>query len=188
MKTRSDFLTLELRDIRLSDLPSLESWGAAIDYARYMSRLSPFCFDGSLADQNRSFVWFAIVVDGRDSGTVWIERKPFQKDVGVLGILLARKSLFDRGIGRAAIRRAVTIARNALGVSSVRLHVRQTNLRAISCYRHCGFRITASAETTFPDGARIPFHRMELDLAAGVPRHASPSPAHEVELPRVSGK
>ena len=157
--------SIALRDVSHGDLDEIDRWGRAIDYERFMSRLSPFCYDGTLEGLDDDYVWFVITTTrGTDVGTVWIERKPFQKEIGVLGILLAHPDLFGRHIGRLAIRRAIAEASRRLGVRLVRLHVRRTNRRAISCYQHCGLDITGTAEASFADGRRIPFHRMELDL------------------------
>ena len=188
-ENRQPFRRVLLRDTGPHDLESIEAWGRAIDYERYMSRLSPLCFDGSFESRNVDFVWYVIALeDGCEVGTVWLERKPFQKGIGVLGILIGDNRLFDRGIGRAAVRRTIGLAARKLGVTLIRLHVRRSNLRAIACYRRCGFSITGSARATIADGRRIPFHRMELDLATAAVPLARSRTSRLVDLPRVSGK
>lgn len=158
-------MSLKLRDFTQDDLHYLEKWRSAIDSERYMSRVQPMSFSGEFTCSSSDFVWYVIVSNGVDVGTVWLERKQLRKDLVLLGIIIGNRDVFGKGIGKQAIIAAVKKARPVLDFTKVRLHVRKNNERAIACYRKCGFIMTGSGEKLMEDGRRIAFHRMEIELS-----------------------
>jgi len=164
-----------LRRFEESDLPSLERWRAEIDSDRYMERLSPVSFDSSgFEGWGLDYVWYAIEVDGSTVGGIWFDIKRNDRSIGVMGIVIGRAESLGRGIGRRAIAKAIPAARRILGFDTVRLHVRRTNPRAISCYLGCGFVVTGEGSKLLEDRGKVPFYRMELYLESAIPVISAP--------------
>ena len=125
-----------------------------------MSRFFPGKFTGRNIDDD-NFAWEVIVHDGRDIGTIWLEKDGSDCDVSILGILIGEEGHWGRGIGREAIALMIREARGKLSFETVRLNVRRDNKRAISCYKSCGFRIIKEGSKTGDKGERIDFFTME---------------------------
>jgi len=167
-------VAVTLRRFGPADLDYLQTWRRNIDSDRYMASLKPLRFSESgFGGWGRSYVWFVIVAGGTDVGAVWIDRRRNHPGQGVLGIVIGHTERLGRGIGRQAIMQALFRARGILGFDSVRLTVRQSNNRAVHCYRRCGFRVTGSGIKPMEDGDKVPFYRMErrmLDIPGGASR------------------
>lgn len=168
-------MRISLRRFDERDLPSLERWRDEIDSDRYMEKLSPVNFDGSgFEGWGLDYVWYAIEVDGSTVGGIWFDLKRNDRSIGVMGIVIGRTESLGRGIGRRAIAKAIPAARRVLGFDTVRLHVRRTNPRAISCYLGCGFVVTGEGSKLLEDRGKVPFYRMEMYLESGVPVMPAP--------------
>jgi RimJ/RimL family protein N-acetyltransferase len=107
-------------------------------------------------------LWCVIQAQGADVGTVWLERAA-GSDEANLGILLGDPELFGRGIGKRAIELAIAKACRRAPLRVVRLHVRDDNARAITCYERCGFCIVGSGVRE-AGGRRYRFFGMEKRL------------------------
>lgn len=153
---------VELREFEERDVELLSAWTTRIDAGAFMSRLRPL--DGALTVHSPAdgLLWYVIRVDDTDCGTVWLERET-ERSYARLGILLGDDSLFGLGIGERAVNLALERAPE-LSVSTVALHVRQSNARAIACYEKCGFVAVGSGVKRKPDGGEIRFLRMERRL------------------------
>lgn len=167
-------MAVTLRRFGPADLDYLQTWRRNIDSDRYMASLKPLRFaESGFGGWGRSYVWFVIVTGGIDVGAVWIDRRRRHPGQGVLGIVIGHIERLGRGIGRQAIMQALFRARGILGFDSVRLTVRQSNTRAVRCYRRCGFEITGRGIKPMEDGDKVPFYRMErrmLDIPGGASR------------------
>lgn len=167
-------MAVTLRRFGPADLDYLQTWRRNIDSDRYMASLKPLRFSESgFGGWGRSYVWFVIVAGGRDVGAVWIDRRRRHPGQGVLGIVIGHTERLGRGIGRQAILQALFRARGILDFDLVRLTVRQSNTRAVRCYRRCGFRVTGRGIKPMEDGDKVPFYRMErrmLDIPGGASR------------------
>jgi len=158
-------MNISLRPFTQADIETCNQWAIDIDAEQYQSRIFPRAFNGrDLFGGAGLWTWYVILVDGEDAGTVWLEKETPEADKAILGILLGKKELFGRGIGREAIRQAIQQAQDSLGFHSVVLTVRQDNDRAIASYRHVGFIITGDGIKTREDGSQVPFYAMTLDL------------------------
>lgn len=157
-------MDLSLRSFRAQDLDLLKVWSEGSDLQRFMSRCRPRDPAGNAHDPLHGLHWFVIVVDGLDAGTLWLEPGA-SAGQAVLGILLAREDLRGRGLGARAIGLGLAALRafHPAGVQVV-LNVREANVRAIACYKACGFRVVATAWKTLASGESIPVLRMQLDL------------------------
>jgi RimJ/RimL family protein N-acetyltransferase len=105
-----------------------------------------------------------INADGEDAGMVWLEKESVQETRAVLGILLGREEMMGKGIGRAAIQTAIGRSRDVLAIESVILHVRIANIRAVSCYKACGFVVKEKGVKIKEGSESVPFYKMELLL------------------------
>ena len=103
-------------------------------------------------------------MDGEDAGTVWLEKDTPEDESAILGIMLGRKELFGKGIGRQAIQQGIELAQPRLAFNSVVLTVRRDNERAIASYQHVGFSISREGIKVTEDGTRIPYFFMKFDL------------------------
>jgi len=111
----------------------------------------------------------AILVDGELAGVVDIyeEPEPGYRH-GALDIVLAAP-FQDRGIGRAALRRAATILFDELGHHRITIDPAADNVRAIRCYEAIGFRPVGimrdyeqAPDGTWHDGLLMDLLRGEL--------------------------
>lgn len=106
----------------------------------YMSRIRP-----DQAEQFEVFTaagllrWNYILFEKKPVGAVWLERKSSEAKTVKLGIFIAEKSCRGRHIGEDVIGLVCESGRKELDVDSIDLNVRPTNVRAIRCYRKCGF-------------------------------------------------
>lgn len=151
-----------IRRITERDLDNLQAWSEAIGSQAYMQKVSPQSFNGAdLSGWGEDYIWFVITADGRDVGSVWVERRRRDSAEGVLGIIIGDPCLLGRGIGRRAIDLATREARFIMGIDLMRLTVRMSNIRAIRAYQSCGFIVTGSGTVRLADGTPVPFYRME---------------------------
>lgn len=106
----------------------------------YMSRIRP-----NRSEQFETLaaagllMWDYILFEKTPVGSVWLERESSEVKTAKLGIFLAQESCRGRHHGEEAILLACESGRKELGIDLVELNVRPTNLRAIRCYRKCGF-------------------------------------------------
>jgi GNAT superfamily N-acetyltransferase len=131
---------VQLRPVGTSDLAVIRAWGATRELDPFMSRFTPDLT--ASPDAVPMIIWQMIVAGGEEVGTVWLERASADSADAVLGIFLARPDLRGHGLGRKAIAMAERVGRERWAIARVRLHVRATNKRALSCYAAAGFRVT----------------------------------------------
>ncbi len=138
-----------LRDFTVNDHRLVNDWASNIDSSKYMSRYSP--------KKEETLLHKIIQTDGNDVGVIWLERGA-EADTAMLGIILRDESLFGHGIGTKAI--MLTLCKVSQSLSVIRLHVRDDNARAISCYESCGFHILGEGEK-ITQGRKLQFKIME---------------------------
>jgi ribosomal protein S18 acetylase RimI-like enzyme len=68
-------------------------------------------------------------------------------------------------IGQRAITLAVEHLKSVDGLTRVTLNVRTSNIRAITCYERCGFKITRTSERQQGEGSTFMYHTMILNLS-----------------------
>ena len=150
------------------DLDLLPVWSNAIGLDRYMSRCRPRDELATGHNPVKGLFWFVIVVDGFDVGTIWLE-PGIHSNQAVLGIFIGREDLLGQGLGARAIFLAIAAfwKFHPTGAQVV-LNVREANVRAIACYKSCGFQPISTTRKDLPSGKRIPVLLMQLDL--GIPQ------------------
>lgn len=152
-----------LRAFTADDVQLLERSIREGDAFSFMSRCLPHSFSqGCWSDELTR--WHMIVAEGREIGSIWMERRSNSETTCDLGILIFDPISRGRGFGAEAIRLAEQDASAGWGVDLVRLRVRDSNQRAISCYRRCGYRISTVTLKEI-DGNRIRILHMEHRLS-----------------------
>ncbi len=158
-------MKISLRKFTFKDLLAYENWRDEINTRQYMSQFVPKAFNGRDTDNATLYVWYVIVVDGVDVGTIWLEKDHPKDNVATLGILIGRQDKLGQGIGTKAIPLAIKQSQRALAFKSVELNVRKTNVRAIACYKHCGFSIVGEGQKVNKEKEKIPFFKMAFSLS-----------------------
>lgn len=151
---------ISLRPVSASDLATIDGWAAAIG-GDAPSRTRALAAGADRHDPASGLFWNVVIADGREVGTVWIERLGGQCEAR-LGVFLGNTAHFGRGIGQTALRLAITEFRRAHPGESISLHVRDSNERAVRCYRAVGFEIVDTGSKVLPSGERVAFHTMTL--------------------------
>jgi len=129
-----------------------------------MSRTAPRLFLEQGIIASPLFFWSIILVDGLETGTLWLEKAQPADKTATLGILLGATAQFGRGIGQQAIPLGIQQAASQLSFHMVTLNVRQSNLRAIACYQKCGFQIVKEGRKVISPQESIPFYEMQLQF------------------------
>jgi RimJ/RimL family protein N-acetyltransferase len=83
--------------------------------------------------------YWAIEVDGRHVGNCALTLDA-SGQIADFGIVIGEKAYWDKGHGSAAVREALRIGFEEMGLHRVCLNVFAGNHRAMRCYEKCGFR------------------------------------------------
>lgn len=156
-------MNVVLREFRAADVERLDEWAQRIHSENYMSRNRPMNGAAVAHNPTQGLLWFVIQVSGRDIGTIWLERGA-QPDEATLAIFLGEESLCGHGIGEKAINMAIEKAKDLCCFHKVTLNVRESNARAIACYKKCGFVPVASGVKRTAIGNEIHCVTMERCL------------------------
>jgi RimJ/RimL family protein N-acetyltransferase len=151
-------MAISLRPVSPEDLATIDRWASDIGSSA-PSRTRPIAEGADQHDPASGLFWYLVIEDGREVGTVWIERLPGESGAR-LGVFLGSPSDFGRGIGKAALRLAISEFRQVLPNESILLNVRQSNVRALGCYRSVGFEIIGTGSKMASTGDPITFYRM----------------------------
>ena len=108
--------------------------------------------------------WYVIQVDHKDVGTVWLEKAAIDDDIATLGILIGKNNLLGQGIGEQAIEIAIGKSRDEMNFRSAYANVRLSNIRAINCYKKCGFVKIFQGAKLVDGTTTIPYVTLELRL------------------------
>jgi RimJ/RimL family protein N-acetyltransferase len=159
-------MPLTLRPFTLQDIPLHLQWCQDIHAGQYMSRSAPRLFNEQGILASPLFVWFIILVNELETGTLWLEKETQTDETATLGILLGNETQFGKGIGQQAIRPGIQHAVRHFSFHTVRLNVRQSNLRAIACYQKCGFQIIKEGSKIISPQESIPYYEMQYRLTS----------------------
>lgn len=160
-------MNLSLRPFQKNDLQHLDRWSSAVGAGRFMQKVTPLGYQGpdDLSRWGGDYVWYAIELDEQAIGGVWVDRRRPGDSIGILGVIIGRPEYLGRGIGRRVIPMAMELASGILGLTTIRLTVRQANERAVRSYRSVGFQVTGRGTVLLPDGTPAPFYRMETRIS-----------------------
>lgn len=157
-------MSLVLTRFEKADLIKLDAWCKSIQADQFMSNVTPEQYKIGNHVQSNLWDWYIIKHDDQSIGTVWLEKKDSTSNTAKLGILLGSYDHFGKGIGTKAVLHAIESSKMKLGLQSVQLNVRKTNLRAISCYKKCGFSIVREDTKINKANEKILFYTMQRDV------------------------
>ena len=153
---------MSLRPFEENDLLYLQTWAEEIEAQRFMSRILPHQLGQNPHSQESLLAWHVIQKDDQGIGVIWLEKAADNAEVATLGILIGKNDLLGQGIGEQAINLAIDKSHVELNFKSVQVNVRESNTRAISCYRKCGFMEIFRGTKLVDGNTIIPFLTMEL--------------------------
>ena len=154
-------MNLYLTRFEESDLDKLDVWCKRIQAEQFMSRVTPEAYTRGSGVQNELWDWYIINQNDLSIGTIWLEKSDTSSDVAKLGILLGSQDLFEKGIGSQTVLLAIESSHRRLGFNRVQLNVRKSNIRAISCYKKCGFSIVGEGTKFNKADEKIEFYTMQ---------------------------
>ncbi len=110
------------------------------ELSHFMSRIYPLNSDFFVPLTEQGMLkWSYLFYGGKIIGAIWLEKEHSCLRTAKLGIFIADKEMRSRGIGQRAIDRYIRDNKKSLNLTEVTLNVRKENIRAISCYKKCGF-------------------------------------------------
>lgn len=154
-------MNITFRQVTPSDINKFPVWYESIGGAELFSNFIPSTFVSF--EESKDLLWFIILDDEDEIGTIWFERKDPDRMSYDLGIYLNRIDLFGKGMGRTVIRSALETILSEKDVQKLYLDVRRNNIRAIRCYEKLGFETIHEGEKATSSG-KIKFQRMQLLL------------------------
>lgn len=143
-----------LQDFNIEHLRLIEKWEEEGDIYNYLSHSRPKCLSERTVELWTTTRLFMIRFENQIVGCVWLDDLDFLKNEGKLGIYIGESRCRGLGVGRGVIKEILDLAFGQLDLNKVILHVRENNIRAINCYKSCGFIITKEFQKKqFSDGS-----------------------------------
>ena len=158
-------MELFLRKVNEADIKKIQQWVGCIKASDYMSRFYPKAFKGKIKDIEL-YLWFIIVVDDYDVGTIWVEKDNLDAEEATLGIFIGIKEKQGQGIGQVAIKKIIEFACKEWCIKAINLNVRKNNQRAIKCYENCGFLVVGEGTKVNDNNQTIEFYKMRFGLSS----------------------
>ena len=154
-------MNIHFRQVTQSDIDKFQIWYERIGGPELFSNFIPSSFVSF--ERSKDLLWFIILDNDDEIGTIWFEKKDTDKMSYDLGIYLNRIELFGKGIGKMVIKSAIDNIIRKKEIQKIYLNVRQDNVRAIRCYERLGFETIYEGEKKTGSG-KIKFKRMKLLL------------------------
>ena len=151
-------MNIHFRQVTPSDIKKFPVWYERIGGTELFSNLIPPSFVSF--EESNELLWFIIMDDNDEIGTIWFDREDPDKMSYILGIYLNRNDLFGKGIGGMVIRSAMDTIFSEKDAEELYLDVRKENIRAIRCYKKLGFKTIYEGEKVTSSG-KIKFQRMQ---------------------------
>lgn len=82
--------------------------------------------------------WYYIKEQDEIIGSIWLEKKSHES-FATLGIFIIDEKFRGQGIGKQAIQSIISADAKQMNIDEIRLNVRESNVRAIRCYKRLGF-------------------------------------------------
>ncbi|MDI6618221.1 MAG: GNAT family protein [Clostridiales bacterium] len=137
-----------LRSIRKSDLNYIQKWINDLEVQFYAQEEYPFFYDPWFIKymyndgiKGKRLIFMIEDKDGDVIGELWLFPMDYIKKTTELVITIGKKELRGIGYGKDAINTAKKFCFNHLRFNSIYLKVFSFNIRAIRCYKSCGFKI-----------------------------------------------
>ncbi|MFC1886313.1 GNAT family N-acetyltransferase [Thermodesulfobacteriota bacterium] len=154
-------MNIHFRQVTQSDRDKFPIWYERIGGLELFSNFIPSTFVSF--EESNDLLWFIILDDANEIGTIWFERKYLDMMSYDLGIYLNRIDLFGKGIGRTVIKSAIGAILSERDIQEIYLDVRKENIRAVRCYESLGFKTVQVFEKN-TDSGKIKARRMKLSI------------------------
>ena len=143
-----------LQDFNIEHLRLIEKWEEEREIYNYLSHSRPKCLSEGAVELWTTTRLFMIRFGNQIVGCVWLDDLDFSKKEGKLGIYIGESHFRGLGVGREVMKEILNLAFGQLDLNRVILHVREKNMRAINCYKSCGFIFTKEfPKKQFSDGS-----------------------------------
>lgn len=130
-----------------------EKWRKNIDTSVFQTTIGPRNFTMA-KDPGDDYHLYMIEYGGKKVGAAWVEQILPRTASAELGILIGEPQFWGLGIGTQAMQSMMEIAKDRLGLKFLWLSVREANVRALTCYKKCGFIIKKRTPViNKPDGS-----------------------------------
>lgn len=131
------------------------------DLQYYQSRIYPYNSDFfAVLKDKKCLAWDYIFYGGKMIGAIWLEKDHPSLQSAHLGIFIADKEERSKGIGQRAIEEYIDMHRADMSFAQVSINVRKESIRAINCFKKCGFSIEKEFEKA--DGVKVYLMRKDL--------------------------
>lgn len=153
---------ISLVDYQQEDEPLWSIWQSKVDLEKYQTYTRPKNFQERTGVAAGSYILKVITFNEQKIGAIWLEEfSDGPPRSAELGLFIAEKPLWNQGLGTASVQQMITMAKG-LGLERVWLNVRDNNVRAILCYKKCGFIMKQKfPPRRFEDGSYQGWYLME---------------------------
>lgn len=152
--------SITLADYEPQDAVLWEQWMSKMDTNMFQTNVRPKNFSGS--GRSEDYYLKMIIYGNKKVGAVWLEQITQRTSTAELGILIGEPHLWGLGIGGKAMSAMIDIAKNVLGLKFLWVSVRESNQRAVNCYKREGFLIVRKMPVFIKnDNSYQMWHRME---------------------------
>jgi len=143
---------VNLRLIKKSDLKYIQSWINDLEVQYYSQEEYPLYFNSFVIKRiydeglkGKRYIFIIEDKSGRVIGELWLYPIDLNKKITELVIVIGRKDYRSKGCGRDAINTIKEFCFNGLKLEVIYLKVFSFNMRAINCYKYCGFKIIGTS-------------------------------------------
>lgn len=116
----------------------IEKWESTNELSKYLSHTRPKYSREAKLDEGTLF--FMIKFNDQIIGAAWLEN--ITQNDATMGIYIALANYRGKGIGSEVIKILISMAFKEIKLKKLYLNVRENNIKAIRCYKKCGFKTT----------------------------------------------
>ena len=139
---------VSLRPIIKSDLKFIRSWINDEDIQYYSQEQYPCYFNHYIITciynegiKGKKIIFIIEDLSGEPIGEIWLDPVYIYNKTAELSIVIGKKEYRGKGYGKDAIDTMKNYCFKELNISSIYLKVFAFNIRAINCYKACGFKV-----------------------------------------------
>lgn len=134
---------MDIKLIKFEDshIRYIEIWENEGEIFNHISHSRPKYLREGLEEEKEKTKFYMVKYDGRIIGCAWLEEIDQEKLEAKLGMYIGETKIRGKGLGQYVTRLLLSKAFRDLNLKKVYLYVREKNIRAINCYKKCGFRI-----------------------------------------------
>lgn len=135
-----------LRPIKVQDLLTIQRWDNDPEVIRLVGK--KFIGPGHTlqwfkeVEKRKARIAMAIVtMDGKLIGSIELEDISWRAKSAELRVCIGERNYWGKGYGSDAIEAFLRFVFNTLSIDYIYLRVYRSNLRAVRCYKKCGFKV-----------------------------------------------